>query len=170
MSLIVADEPADRPHWVAETLRLVAGRVERDRGELLALVGTASDADLARGSEDHWGLGQVATHLLIVERGVATIALRLSLGEAPGGTGQPRPAAGAVSREGIAVLAARADSTLRRLREGFPASPDLVRMARHPYYGELNCLAWLLTLPNHYAAHFASLRDGSPGALSSGGG
>ena len=43
-----------------------------------------SDADLARGSDDDWGLGQVATHLLIVERGVALIGLRLALAGPPG--------------------------------------------------------------------------------------
>jgi hypothetical protein len=38
-------------------------------------------------------------------------------------------------------------------------------MARHPYYGELNCFGWLLMLPNHYKAHLAALGAGRPSAL-----
>ena len=165
MPLTVIDEPLDRPLWIAETIHLVAAMMERRRGDLLALVATAADADLSRGSDDRWGLGQVATHLLIVERGVAAIVLHLALGEAVGATGQPRPDAATVSRDGIAALASRAEAGLRRLREGFPAAPRLDTTAPHPYYGDLNCFGWLLTLGNHYTAHLSSLRDGTPSAL-----
>src|SRR4051794_11213774 len=111
MPLTVVDEPLDRPLWIAETIRLTTAASERGRSELLTLVAMAGDADLGRGTDDRWGLGQVATHLLIVERGVASIVLRLALGEMPGATGQPRPTPGA-NREGIAALAAKADAAL----------------------------------------------------------
>jgi hypothetical protein len=32
------------------------------------LVAAATDDDLARGTEDDWGLGQVAVHLLLIDR------------------------------------------------------------------------------------------------------
>jgi hypothetical protein len=107
----------------------------------------------------------VATHLLIVERGVALIGLRLAQGSPPGPTGQPRPAASAVSREGIASLAGKASATGARLVAEFPAEPDATKIARHPYYGDLNCFGWLLMLPNHYRAHLDALDRGRPSAL-----
>ena len=151
MTLIVTDEPPDRPAWVAETLRLVDDPKCRAR-------------DLVGGPQD-WGLGQMAVHLLLIERGVALIALRLAKGEAPGRTGQPRPAASAVTRAGIGTLAQKAVDTMRQVRAEFPAEPDAQAVARHPYYGELNAFGWLLTLGNHYAAHLEALERGTRSAL-----
>jgi hypothetical protein len=165
VSLRVTDDPPDRPQWLRETIRLVADGMSDERARLLAMVDSAPDVDLVAGSEDDWGLGQVAIHLLIVERGSLILALRLAMGSEGGPTGQPRPAPSAVSREGIASLASKAVATVDRLRAEFPAEPDTARMARHPYYGELNCFGWLLMLPNHYKAHLAALGAGRPSAL-----
>jgi hypothetical protein len=165
VTLRVVDDPPDRPEWLRETIRLLvdATTVERDR--ILERVARAPDADVGRGSEDEWGLGQVATHLLIVERGTALIGLRLAKGEPAGPTGQPRPAASAVSRAGIASLAEKTAATAARLVAEFPSEPDVKGTARHPYYGDLNCFAWLLMLPNHYRAHLEALDRGRPSAL-----
>ncbi len=75
MSLLVVDNPPDRPEWISETVRLVTGAAADGRRSLLHLVEEATDADLLAGSPDDWGLGQTATHLLIVDRGVSLIAL-----------------------------------------------------------------------------------------------
>jgi len=165
MTLVVSDEPPDRPEWVSETLRLVAESTALDRERLLARVARANDAELLTGTHDDWGLGQIAVHLLLIERGVAGIVLRLAKGEPPGATGQPRPAASAVTRDGIGRLAQKAADAMIQLRSDFPAQPDLARAARHPYYGELNAFGWLLTLPNHYTAHLAALERGTKSAL-----
>jgi hypothetical protein len=166
VSLIVVDEPRDRPAWIRESLALLARRVREERARLLARVTAASDEDLARGSDEDWGLGQVATHALVVERGVVSIALRLARGEAvERGTGQPRPPASGVSRGGIASLAEKAERDLARFEEDFPDDPDMSRRARHPFFGEMNCFGWLLTLPTHYAAHFEALDRGTASAL-----
>lgn len=165
MSLTVTDEPPDRPAWVAETIRLVAEATAEGRARLLRLVAGVSDAELVTGTDDAWGVGQVAVHLLLIERGVAQIALRIARAEPAGRTGQPRPAAAAVTRDGIASLALKAEAGMRQLRSEFPAGPDLRVMARHPYYGELNAFGWLLTLPNHYRAHLDALERGTPSAL-----
>lgn len=93
MPLTVVDEPPVRPDFIQETVRLLAERLERERAGLLARVERTSDAELSSGTDEAWGIGQVAAHLLIVERGVLGIALRLAKGEAPDATGQPRPAA-----------------------------------------------------------------------------
>ena len=95
MTLRVVDDPPDRPDWLRETIRLLVDATAAGRRELLDRVAAASDADLAAGTDDDWGLGQVATHLLIVERGSVLIGLRLAQGALPGPTGQPRPAAAA---------------------------------------------------------------------------
>lgn len=100
MPLVVVDEPPDRPDFIQETVRLLADRLGEERSSLLGRVEQASDADLSAGTDQEWGIGQVAAHLLIVERGVLGIARRLARGEAPGASGQPRPAAAEVSRGG----------------------------------------------------------------------
>ncbi len=165
MSLTVTDEPPDRPAWAAETLRLVTEATAEGRERLLRLVAGVGDAELVSGTDDSWGPGQVAVHLLLIERGVALIALRLARGEPAGRTGQPRPAAAAVTRDGIAGLALKAETGMRQLRSEFPPEPDLQVTARHPYYGELNAFGWLLTLPNHYRAHLDALERGTASAL-----
>jgi hypothetical protein len=165
VTLRVVDNPPDRPEWLRETIRLLVDSTTVERDRLLRRVADAPDQELSRGSDDDWGLGQVATHLLIVERGVSLIGLRLALGSRPGPTGQPRPAASAVSRAGIASLAEKARATGNRLVAEFPAEPDATKTARHPYYGDLNCFGWLLMLPNHYRAHLDALDRGRPSAL-----
>lgn len=165
MTLTVVDNPADRPDFIAETLRLVAGAAGEGRRSLLHLVEEATEAELLAGSPEEWGLGQVAVHLLLVDRGVSGIALRLARGEDPGVTGQPRPAPGGATRAGIGSLAAKAAAAGDRLLADFPAAPDVLRTAAHPFYGPLNCFGWLLTVPNHYAAHLSAYREGRASAL-----
>lgn len=166
MSLTVVDNPPDRPEWIKETIRLLGAVAGDGRRSLLHLVEETTDADLLAGTPDDWGLGQIAVHLLIVERGVSLIALRLARGdEPPGNTGQPRPAPSGVSRDGIRSLAEKAAAVAERLESDFPAEPDVARTAAHPFYGPLNCFGWLLTLPNHYAAHLSAYREGRRAAL-----
>lgn len=165
VTLTVADDPPDRPEWVSETIRLLADGTDKGRARLVARVEQASDAELAAGSDTDWGVGQIAVHLLITERGVTLIALRLAQGQEGGSTGQPRPAASAVTRPGIFTLAEKAAGALRRLRAEFPAEPNTAATARHPYYGDLNCFGWLLTLPNHYIAHLRALDEGTSTAI-----
>ena len=165
VTLRVVDDPPDRPEWLRETIRLLIDATTVERERLLGRVAAAPEEDLVQGSDDDWGLGQVATHLLIVERGVALIGLRLGQGAPAGQTGQPRPAASAVSRAGISTLAEKAAATCARLLAEFPAEPDAKATARHPYYGDLNCFGWLLMLPNHYKAHLNALDRRRPSAL-----
>jgi DinB superfamily len=163
--LLVVEDPADRPEWLRETIRLLVDATAIERDKLVERVAKSSDEVLLRGSDDDWGLGQVATHLLIVERGVALTGLRLAEGGPPGKTGQPRPAASDVSRAGIQSLSEKAIATAERLLAEFPSEPDLRATARHPYYGDLNCFGWLLMLPEHYRAHLLALDRGRPSAL-----
>lgn len=165
MPLTVVDNPPDRPEWIRETIRLITASAAEERRSLLHLVEEATDADLLGGTADDWGLGQIAAHLLIVDRGVALIALRLARGEDAGATGQPRPAAGEVTRDGIRTLAEKASGVAERLRAEFPAAPDAARTTAHPFYGQQNCFGWLLTIPNHYAAHLQAWREGRPSRL-----
>jgi len=165
MSLTVVDNPPDRPAFIKETIRLVTGVAADGRRSLLHLVEETTDGDLLAGTPDEWGLGQVAVHLLLVDRGVSLIALRLARGEAATETGQPRPAADRVSRAGIRSLAEKAAAVAERLQAEFPAEPDVARTAAHPFYGSMNCFGWLLTIPNHYNAHLSAYREGRHSAL-----
>ena len=165
MSLTVVDNPPDRPEWIRETIRLVTAIAGDGRRSLLHLVEEATDAELVAGTAAAWGLGQIAVHLLIVDRGVGLIALRLAQGEPVRDTGQPRPDAAGVTRDGIRSLAEKAAAVAERLRAEFPAEPDAGRTAPHPFYGPMNCFGWLLTVPNHYNAHLSAYREGRPSAL-----
>ena len=165
MTLRVIDDPPDRPAWVSETIRLLTEGADDWRARLLSRVDKATDAELSRGSDDDWGLGQIAVHLLLIDRGVAVIALRLAQGQEAGATGQPRPAASSVTRAGIGALADKAAAAGGRLRTEFPADPNIGATARHPYYGDLNCFGWLLTVGNHYNAHLRALAEGAVSAL-----
>ena len=166
MSVIVVDEPRDRPEWIRETVTLVARRIREDRSRLLARITVSTEDALVAGTDEDWGIGQIATHLLIVERGVLSIALRLAEGAAvERGTGQPRPPAQGVTREGIATLAQKADRDLTRFVAEFPVDPDVARTARHPFYGPMNCFGWLLTQLGHYAAHLEALDSGTKSVL-----
>ena len=165
MPLKIVDNPADRPEWIRETVRLVTESAGDGRRSLLHLVDKATDADLLAGTPDDWGLGQIAVHLLLVERGVSSIALRLARGEEAGATGQPRPEATAVTRDGIRALAEKAALAGDRLRREFPPAPDAARTAIHPFYGPQNCFGWLLTIGNHYSAHLQAWREGRPSSL-----
>ncbi|TMD60898.1 MAG: hypothetical protein E6I87_04745 [Chloroflexi bacterium] len=132
----------------------------------MARVAAASEAEIGAGGDDDWGLGQIAVHLLVVERGVFSIAGRLARGEAVDrGTGQPRPPVSGVSRDGIATLSQKAERDLTTFAAGFPAEPDVTATARHPFYGRLNCFGWLLTQLSHYAAHLEALERGTKSAL-----
>lgn len=159
------DEPPDRPEWLRETLRLTAEALERGRSRVLARVARASDADLVSGDDVNWGVGQIAVHVLTVERGVLGITLRLAQGREPGPTGQPRPAAAAVTRDGIAGLSKKTEERLAQFLAEFPSTTDLVKVGRHPYYGDLNAFGWLLTLSNHYSAHIDALDRGTTSHL-----
>ncbi len=165
MPLTVVDNPPDRPEWIRETIRLVTASAAGGRRDLLHLVEEATDTQLSAGSPDDWGLGQVAAHLLIVDRGVARIALRLARGEDAVATGQPRPTGGEATRDGLRSLAEKAALAAERLRAEFPAAPDVERTAPHPFYGPQNCFGWLLTIPNHYGAHLQAWREGRPSSL-----
>ena len=165
MSLTIVDHPADRPEWIRELLERIAERLRDGRAELLERVARASDADVVAGTDEDWGIGQIATHLLVSERGMTTIGLRLARGEPSGPTGQPRAAASAVSREGIAALAAKAEAALARLRADFPAEPDVEARAPTPYLGPFNCFGWLVLAALHYEAHLVAIERGTKSAL-----
>ena len=165
MTFTLIDEPPDRSDFGREATRTIAGEIRRGRDRLLAKVAAASDAEIAGGTDDDWGIGQIALHLLTVERGIVGIAGRLARGEAPGPTGQPRPKAGSATRDGIASLAAKAEERLARLIAEFPAEPNTTATARQPYYGDMNCFAWLLTIPIHYTAHVDALDRGTKSAM-----
>ena len=165
MSLTVVDNPPDRPEWIKETIGLLTGAAADGRRSLLHLVEETTDAELLAGTPDDWGLGQIAVHLLVVDRGVSLIALRLAHGEDAGRTGQPRPSASGVTRRGIATLAEKAAAVAERLRAEFPVAPDVAATAAHPFYGPMNCFGWLLTIPNHYHAHLSAFREGRRSSL-----
>ncbi len=165
VSFVIVDEPKDRSEFTAEALRALKYQIDRERARLMRHVEKASDEEIAKGTDDDWGVGQIALHLLVIERGICSISLRLARGEPGGQTGQPRPKAGSATREGIVSLAAKAEERLARTVADFPPEPNTAMTARQPYYGDLNCYAWLLAIPLHYEAHLGAFERGTRSAM-----
>ena len=165
MTFTLIDEPPDRAQFTPEAIAAIAKEIRRGRTRLLEKVAASTDETIAAGTDDDWGIGQIALHLLTVERGILGIAGRLAKGEPPGPTGQPRPKAGSATREGIASLAAKAEERLARLVAEFPAEPNTSATARQPYYGDMNSISWLLTIPIHYTAHLDAVDRGTKSAM-----
>ena len=165
MSFTLVDEPPDRAEFTRDAVAAISGEIRRGRTRLLETVAAATDEAIAGGTDDDWGIGQIALHLLTVERGILGIAGRLARGEPPGPTGQPRPKAGSATREGIASLATKAEERLARLTLEFPPDPNTAATARQPFYGEMNCFGWLLAIPIHYTAHLDALERGTKSAM-----
>ena len=165
MSFQIVDRPDDRPEFIREAIGIFARNIETDRARLMARVASASDDDIAAGTERDWGVGMIAYHLLTSERGMIGIALRLASGQKPSSTGQPRPTPGAVTRTVLAEAAAKAASAVEKLRTTFPAQPDLTLTAPSPYFEEFNCISWLLAAAFHYQAHLEALERGGRSAF-----
>lgn len=165
MTFRLVDAPADRPEWLGELIRIVARDLDDGRARLLERVARATDEDLAAGTDDEWGVGMVALHLLVTERGMVGIAQRLARGELPRTTAQPRPDPGTTTRGVLHEAAAKAAQAVERLRTDFPSQPDFVTSAPGPYFGPFNCVSWLLVATVHYRAHLDALERGTRSAL-----
>lgn len=165
MSFRLVDQPEDRPAFLRETIDILSRDLEDHRARLLERVARATDEELLAGSEDDWGIGMIAYHLLVSERGMVGIALRLARGEVPTSTGQPRPEPRTTTRQVLMETSAKVAAALERLRREFPSAPALDVMAPSPYFGPFNCFSWLLAARFHYQAHLEALERGTRSAL-----
>jgi DinB family protein len=165
MSFRLVDHPADRPEFLREAIDIFARNLDAGRARLLSRIESASDEELARGTEEDWGVGMVAYHLLVSERGMVGIALRLARGETPPSSAQPRPEPGSVTRAVLTEAAAKAAKAVARLRAEFSSAPDYTATAPSPYFGPFNCVSWLLAASFHYQAHLEALDRGGRSAF-----
>lgn len=165
MSFRLVDQPADRPAFLQETIDILSRDLDASRTRLLERIASASDDEIASGTEDDWGVGMIAYHLFVSERGMVGIAMRLARGEVPTSTGQPRPAPGATTRAVVMEAGAKAAQAVERLRREFVSTPRLDVTAPSPYFGPFNCFSWLLAARFHYQAHLEALERGTKSAL-----
>jgi len=165
MTFRLVDHPADRPDFLREAVDIFARNLDAGRARLLARIEAASDAELAKGTEEDWGLGMVAYHILVSERGMVGIALRLARGETPPSSAQPRPEPGSVTRAVLMEAAAKAAQAVARLRAEFPSAPEFTGTAPSPYFGPFNCVSWLLAASFHYQAHLEAVDRGARSAF-----
>src|SRR5690242_6565201 len=98
MTFQLVDRPHDRPEFVREAIDIFARNLEAGRARIMEHVARASDAEIAAGTELDWGIGMIAYHVLVSERGMVGIALRLASGQRPSSSAQPRPQPGTVTR------------------------------------------------------------------------
>ena len=165
MTFRIVDQPHDRPEFLREAIDIFTRNLEAGRARLLERVSRASDAQIAAGTETDWGLGMIAYHLLVSERGMVGIALRLANGAQPTSTGQPRPQPGAVTRAVVEEAAAKAAAAVAKLRAEFPAKPNFAATAPSPYFEQFNCISWLLAAQFHYQTHLEALERGAKSAF-----
>ena len=165
MSFRLVDQPHDRPEFLREAIDIFARNLEAGRARLMERVALATDAELAAGTELDWGVGMIAYHLLVSERGMIGIALRLARSEAPPSSAQPRPEPGTATRAVLEEAAAKAAQAEARLRAEFPSRPDLSATATSPYFEQFNCISWLLAAAFHYQSHLEALERGGRSAF-----
>lgn len=165
MTFRLVDHPHDRPEFLREAIDIFSRNLEAGRARILERVARATDAELASGTELDWGVGMIAYHVLVSERGMVGIALRLANGQQPSSSAQPRPEPGTVTRAVLEEAAAKAAAAVARLRAEFPSQPNFAATATSPYFEQFNCVSWLLAAAFHYQSHLEALERGGRSAF-----
>lgn len=158
-------------HQAKKDVPAVLDLIEGPRARLLALLDGLSEEQAAfRPAPDRWSIADVVRHVTAAEESVASVVDSLAGGAAPEGrrtTGsqtaeEGEPLAALVER----LRAARVD-LLERVR-GWPASSDLTVKFEHPFFGLLDCKAWVAFQRVHDLDHIGQIEqvkasEGYPG-------
>jgi hypothetical protein len=138
-----------------EIIALVAKSQQR----YIDVVGALSDDAASRKpSPDEWSVRELIRHVISAQRGVASLVHHLSRGAAPPASDDTRGAGNAVpdDERGFAAfvdeLRAVNETMLQAIRD-LPASPNLTERAKHPFFGDLNCLEWAVFQRVHDEDH-----------------
>lgn len=163
----------------------VLAETDRIRGELLALIGPLSDSQWAlRDGADRWSVGEVVSHLQVVEDGSVRALFRAFRNARDAGLGQETSTESLVhslDRFNITEPVRRLDappmvqpkpaeraevmSQLARSREGmhtWAAEASGYALGEvtwpHPAVGPLNLYQWVLFIGQHEARHVGQIR------------
>ncbi len=148
-------------HNAAKSPAAVATLVAANQQQLLALVqGVGEEQATRRPAEGEWCVRELVRHVIASQSRVADLVSRLAQGRQPEGRGgigmmnedDGRPYAGLV--EELRVANARMLESIG----GLTAAADLSAVARHPFFGDLNCREWAVFQRVHDADHIQHVR------------
>jgi hypothetical protein len=136
-------------------LELVATSQQR----YIDVVGALSDdAAAKKPSDDEWSVRELIRHVISAERGVASLVRDLSRGVKPTPSDDTRGAGNAMPDDGrpfagfVDELRKTNETMLQAIRD-LPASPNVTERAKHPFFGDLNCLEWAVFQRVHDEDH-----------------
>jgi hypothetical protein len=122
----------------------------------LDVIGALSDEAAAKKpAPDEWSVRELILHVISAEAGVSELVHHLSRGEQPSGERRPgmtmeddgRPFASFVDE------LRRTNQMMLEAIQGLPASPNVTERAKHPFFGDLNCLEWAVFQRVHDEDH-----------------
>ena len=136
--------------------------IEEARGRLAALLdGVSAEQAAFRHAPDQWSIADVLRHVTAAEEHVAPVVESLARGAVPESrrtTGSQTPEEGQPLEVLIERLrAARAE--LLKTVQGWPSEPDLSSKSEHPFFGLLNCKAWVAFQRLHDADHLGQIEQ-----------
>lgn len=144
-------------HQAGKPRESIVDLVTTSQQRYLDVVGGLSDDVAARKpAADEWSVRELTRHVISAQDGVADIVGSISRGQAPdAGERRPgmmladdsRPFAELVDQ--LRTVNARMIETIRDV----PADPNTEMTAKHPFFGELNCLEWAVFQRVHDEDH-----------------
>jgi hypothetical protein len=143
---------AGKPH--ADILALV----EKSQQRYIDIVGALGDDVAAKKpAPAEWSVRELICHVISAERGVVLFVRHLARGERPpnNDTREPGVAISDDARPFSALvdeLRSTNEAMLQAIRD-LPASPNLTERAKHPFFGDLNCLEWAVFQRVHDEDH-----------------
>jgi len=136
--------------------------IEGSRTRLIAILDGVSEEQAAfKPAPDQWSIADVVRHVIAAEEGVARIAESLAQGVVPDGKrllGSQIPDEG----QSLSALVRRLRAARAHLLEtvrAWPASPDVEAKFEHPFFGPLDCKAWLTFQRVHDLDHTGQIEQ-----------
>lgn len=144
---------AGKPH--ADILALVEKSQQRYIDVVAAL---SDDAAAKKPAADEWSVRELICHVISAERGVASLVHHLARGTQPAPSDDTRGAGNAMPDDGrpfggfVDELRKTNETMLQAIRD-LPAAPNLTERAKHPFFGDLNCVEWAVFQRVHDEDH-----------------
>ena len=141
---------AGKPHADIRAL------VEKSQQRYIDIVAALNDdAAAKKPAPDEWSVRELIRHVISAEAGVSELVHHLSRGEQPSGDRRPgmtmdddgRPFASFVDE------LRKTNQMMLEAIQGLPESPNLTERAKHPFFGDLNCLEWAVFQRVHDEDH-----------------
>ena len=131
-------------HQATKSPQAIIDLVSATQKRFLEIVAPLDDGIVARQTAaDEWSIHDLVRHVVSAESGVAKLVHGLARGVRPdtGNLGIGSMVDGGSYGTLIEQLRA-ANAAILEAIATLPADPDTTTLAKHPFFGELNCLEW----------------------------